>query len=68
MMTKQEMAIIHDALVIGWAYARASYDIALNDYGAENVLTKGKKENYEAFKAALTIINNELGIVPGKEL
>lgn len=67
-VTKQEMAIIHDALVIGWAYAKADYEIALDDYGAEDELTKGRKQNYDAFKSALTIINDELGIVPGKEL
>ena len=68
MMTKAEMAIIHDALVIGWAYAKADYEIALDDYGSQDELTKGRKENYDAFKSALKIINDELGIVPGKEL
>lgn len=68
MMTKQEMAIIHDALVIGWAYAKADYEIVVSDYGKDDELSKGRKQNYDAFKAALTIINDELGIVPGKEL
>ena len=67
-MTKAEMAIIHDALVIGWAYAKADYEIALDDYGSQDELTKGRKENYDAFKSALNIINDKLGIVPGKEL
>lgn len=59
-MSNAELQIIRNALVLFWASAKTDYNRILENYGADNLLTKAARRYYKSSLESLSIAEKEL--------
>ena len=59
-MSNAELQIIRNALVLFRASAKTDYNRILENYGADNLLTKAARRYYKSSLEALSIAEKEL--------
>lgn len=61
-MTKAEMRVIFDVIVIAWAKTKSDYEIIAKDNGEDAYITECARKDFEATDEALKIMQREVGI------